>query len=183
MLTYHPLLLTDWSGKVWALSFSWRKWGTLLINLKVRWVQELSSNMINQTISLVLVNFFVPWDAVLLQNGSGFLAFQLGNFDLAHPVLMALLQLHIAVSLVHEHQWVGHVILELHDDSLLLLDLVLQCVDLVWSGLDVVELLDLRLFLQLQVLLNLLLLVLSLQETILELIEREDSIGGRDLQN
>jgi hypothetical protein len=87
--------------------------------------------MNNQTISLLLVDLVVPWDSMLLQNGSGFLAFQLGNFDLANPVLVALLQLHVAVALVHKHQWVGHVILELHDNCLLLLDLVFQSINLI----------------------------------------------------
>jgi hypothetical protein len=90
-----------------------------------------------------LVDLIVPWDAVFLKNGPRFFAFELGDFDLAYPVLVALLQLHVAVTLVHEHQWVSHIILELHDDSLLLLDLVLQGLDLLRSSLDVVQLLDL----------------------------------------
>jgi hypothetical protein len=65
---------------------------------------------------------------MLLQNGFSLPAIQFSNFDLAQPVLMHLLELHVAVALVNKHEWVGHaaLALELGDNGLLLVNFVLQ---------------------------------------------------------
>lgn len=72
-----------------------------------------------------------------LEDGSRFFRLQLGNFDLALPVLMALLQLHVAVALLNKHQRVRHLFFKLDHDSFLLLSLVLQSFNTLESLLDV----------------------------------------------
>lgn len=93
---------------------------------------------------------------MLLQNSFGLSAIQFSNLDLAQPVLMHLLQLHVAVALVHEHQRVRHAALplELRDNRLLLVNFVLQRANTLRSVLNVVQLLQLRLLLQQQVFLD-----------------------------
>lgn len=93
---------------------------------------------------------------MLLQNSFGLPAIQLSNLDLAQPVLMHLLQLHVAVALVHKHQWIRHAALplELIDNRPLLFNFVLKRGNALLSVLNVVQLLQLRLLLQQQVFLD-----------------------------
>jgi len=88
---------------------------------------------------------------VSLEDGPRFFRLQLGNFDLALPVLMALLQLHVAVALLHKHQRVRHLFFELDHDGFLLLGLMLQSLNTLESLLDVKLLLFLAHLLQLHI--------------------------------
>lgn len=74
---------------------------------------------------------------MLLEDGAGFLALQLGNFNFALPVLVHLLQFHVISALVNELNWVRSVILELNDNCFLSLDIVPEFLDFGFSLVNV----------------------------------------------
>lgn len=74
---------------------------------------------------------------MLLEDGTGFLAFQLGNFNFALPVLVHLLQFHVRFALLNELNWVCSVFLELNDNGFLSLDLLSEFVDFEFSLVNV----------------------------------------------
>lgn len=133
---------------------------------------------------VILVDLLVePWDAVLLQDHAGLVAFELGDLDFAEPVLVALLQLHVGAALVHVHDRVRHLVLELDDDRLLLLNVVLQLLEVAGRGLDVEHLLVLAGLLKHQVSLDVLGASVSNGEVLLELVEAQDGVGSGYLED
>ena len=108
---------------------------------------------------------------MLLKDLARLLALQLRDLDLPQPVLVALFEPHVVVSLIHEHERVRHLVLELDNDGLLLLDVVLDEFHLPFRGADVHQLLVARLLLPDQFLLPALLLRLLLGKLDLEVVQ------------
>jgi len=120
---------------------------------------------------------------VLSEDCFGLLALELGDLDLAHRVLVILLQLKVVIALVHKFDWVLLLVLEFNDDSLLTLDVILKFVNLLLGLLDVKQLLLLGLLSGLHLSVDLSGFPFLSGELVLQLLQASDGGGRVDFED